>query len=182
MKRFKRGLAILLSACRISGMMPLPVSAEEVTAQLDVIDEAKAELSDEELAQLDLTRYDATVAKMMAPMGMDGAGEAMLVANVATPKYFSWDADKTLDVSKVSAEEINPQVYTMNTKDAVYTITGKNSNHTALQFVISEDCTVILDNTAFTAGLSYKEGEFDYGKRKFNNHFCLKHSDVFSAC
>ena len=162
--------------------MPLPVSAEEVTAQLDVIDEAKAELSDEELAQLDLTRYDATVAKMMAPMGMDGAGEAMLVANVATPKYFSWDADKTLDVSKVSAEEINPQVYTMNTKDAVYTITGKNSNHTALQFVISEDCTVILDNTAFTAGLSYQEGEFDYGKRKFNNHFCLKHSDVFSAC
>lgn len=54
MKGFKRGLAILLSACRISGMMPLPVSAEEVTAQLDVIDEAKAELSDEELAQLDL--------------------------------------------------------------------------------------------------------------------------------
>lgn len=106
----------------------------------------------------------------------------MLVANVATPKYFSWDTDKTLDVSKVSAEEINPQVYTMNTKDAVYTITGKNSNHTALQFVISEDCTVILDNTAFTAGLSYQEGEFDYGKRKFNNHFCLKHSDVFSAC
>lgn len=35
-------------------MMPLPVSAEEVTAQLDVIDEAKAELSDEELAQPDL--------------------------------------------------------------------------------------------------------------------------------
>ena len=82
----------------------------------------------------------------------------------------------------LSAEEINLQVYTMNTKDAVYTITGKNSNHTALQFVISEDCTVILDNTAFTAGLSYQEGEFDYGKRKFNNHFCLKHSDVFSAC
>ena len=69
----------------------------------------------------------------------------MLAANVATPKYFSWDANKTLDVSKVSAEEINPQVYTMDTKDAVYTITGKNSNHTALWFVISEDCTVIED-------------------------------------
>lgn len=73
---------------------------------------------------------------MMALMGMDGAGVAMLVANVATPKYFSWDANKILDVSKVSAEEINPQVYTMDTKDAVYTITGKNSNHTALRFVI----------------------------------------------
>lgn len=108
----------------------------EDTAQLDTIDEAKAEHADDELAQLDLTRYDAAAAKMMALMGMEGAGEAMLAANVATPKYFSWDANKILDVSKVSAEEINPQVYTMDTKDAVYTITGKNSNHTALRFVI----------------------------------------------
>lgn len=67
-----------------------------------------------------------------------------MAANVATPKDFLWDADKTLDVSTVSAEEINQQVYTMDTKDAVYTITGKNSNHTALRFVISEGCTVIL--------------------------------------
>ena len=29
MKRFQRGLAILLSACMIGGMMPLPASAEE---------------------------------------------------------------------------------------------------------------------------------------------------------
>ena len=43
----------------------------EDTAQLDTIDEAKAELADEELAQLDLTHYDAAVAKMMALMGMD---------------------------------------------------------------------------------------------------------------
>ncbi len=173
MKRFKRGLAILLSTCMIGGMMPITTSAqesvsgntiqtedtaisavqalidalpdadsitedrvEEVTAQLDAIDEAKAELTEEEMSQLDLTRYDAAAAKMMALMGMEGAGEAMLAANVATPKYFSWDANKILDVSKVSAEEINPQVYTMDTKDAIYTITGKNSNHTALRFVI----------------------------------------------
>ena len=117
MKRFKRGLAILLSTCMIGGMMPIttsaqePVSgntaqtedtaisaiqalidalpdadsitedsAEEVTAQHDAIDEAKAELTDEELAQLDLTRYDAAAAKMMALMGMEGAGEATFAA------------------------------------------------------------------------------------------------------
>lgn len=40
------------------------------------------------MGKLDLTRYDAAVAKMMALMGMDGAGEAMLAASVATPKYF----------------------------------------------------------------------------------------------
>jgi len=45
-------------------------SAEEVTAQLDAIDEAKAELTDEELAQLDLTRYDAASDKVMVLMGM----------------------------------------------------------------------------------------------------------------
>ena len=196
MKRFKRGLAILLSTCMIGGMMPITTSAqesvsgntvqtedtaisaiqalidalpdadsitednaEEITAQLDAIDEAKAELTDEEMAQLDLTRYDAAVAKVMALMGMEGAEQPMLAANVATPNYYSWNADKTLDVSKVPAEEINPQVYTMDTKDAVYKITGKNSNRTALRFVISEDCTVILDNTVFTAGLSYQDGK-----------------------
>ena len=134
-------------------------SVEEVTAQLDAIDEAKAELTDEEMSQLDLTRYDAAIARVMALMGMEGAEQPMLAANVATPNYYSWNADKTLDVSKVPAEEINPQVYTMDTKDAVYKITGKNSNRTALRFVISEDCTVILDNTVFTAGLSYQDGK-----------------------
>lgn len=116
MKRFKRGLAILLSTCMIGGMMPITTSAqesvsgntvqtedtaisaiqelidalpdadsitedsaEEVTAQLDAIDEAKAELADEKLAQLDLTRYDAAAAKMMALMGMEGAEQPMAI-------------------------------------------------------------------------------------------------------
>ena len=48
-------------------------SVEEVTAQLDAIDEAKAELTGEELAQLDLTRYDAAIDRVMALMGMAGA-------------------------------------------------------------------------------------------------------------
>ena len=49
--------------------------AEEVTAQLDTIDEAKAELTDEEMSQLDLTRYDAAIARVRALMGMAGAEE-----------------------------------------------------------------------------------------------------------
>ena len=165
MKRFQRGLAILLSACMIGGMMPLPASAEEsvsgntvqtesteqvqengeagtgglnkenkqpgteeapsedekssetdnetesetttdteaedtaiadvqtlidalpdadsitednvenVTSQLDAIDETKAELTEEEMSQLDLTRYDAAIDRVMALMGMAGAEE-----------------------------------------------------------------------------------------------------------
>ena len=67
-------------------------SVEEVTAQLDAIDEAKAELTDEEMSQLDLTRYDAAIARVMALMGMEGAEQPMLAANVATPNYYSWNA------------------------------------------------------------------------------------------
>ena len=116
MKRFKRGLAILLSTCMIGGMMPITTSAQEsvsgntvqtedtaisavqalidalpdadsitedsaekVTAQLDTIDEVKAELSDEELSQLDLTRYDAAIARVMELMGMEDAEQPMAI-------------------------------------------------------------------------------------------------------
>ena len=43
---------------------------EEVTAQLDAIDETKAELSDADMSQLDLTRYDAAINKVMVLIGM----------------------------------------------------------------------------------------------------------------
>lgn len=87
MKRFKRGLAILLSACMLGGMMPLPTSAQESVSGNTVQTESTEQVQEN-----------------------GEAGVAMSAANVATPEYFSWDADKTLDVSKVSAEEINPQV------------------------------------------------------------------------
>lgn len=45
-------------------------NVENVTSQLDTIDEAKAELSDADMLQLDLTRYDAASDKVMALMGM----------------------------------------------------------------------------------------------------------------
>ena len=55
-------------------------SAEEVTAQLDAIDEAKAELTDEELAQLDQTRYDAAINKVMVLMGMKEENDSEIAA------------------------------------------------------------------------------------------------------
>lgn len=45
-------------------------NVENVTSQLDTIDEAKAELSDADMLQLDLTRYDAAINKVMVLMGM----------------------------------------------------------------------------------------------------------------
>ena len=46
-------------------------NVENVTSQLDTIDEAKAELSDADMLQLDLTRYDAAINKVMVLMGMN---------------------------------------------------------------------------------------------------------------
>ena len=135
-------------------------SIEEVTAQLDAIDEAKAELTDEEMAQLDLTRYDAAAAKMMALMGMDGAGEAMLADMDTSPQYYTMQPGSTLDVTTVQMGELKPRVYQLNQNGATYTITGRRdtSSSTTLRFVISADCTVILKDTEFTAGIAYDDG------------------------
>ena len=48
-------------------------NAADAEAQLEAIDEAKVQLSDEELAVLDFTRYDAAVAALMALSGEPGA-------------------------------------------------------------------------------------------------------------
>ena len=45
-------------------------NVDDVTSQFDTIDEAKAELSDADMSQLDLTRYDAASDKVMVLMGM----------------------------------------------------------------------------------------------------------------
>ena len=71
-------------------------SAEEVTAQLDAIDEAKAELTDEELAQLDLTRYDAASDKVMVLMGMkeENDSEIAVQANDSAGKTEQQSTDE----------------------------------------------------------------------------------------
>ena len=55
-------------------------NVENVTSQLDTIDEAKAELTDEELAQLDQTRYDAAINKVMVLMGMKEENDSEIAA------------------------------------------------------------------------------------------------------
>ena len=55
-------------------------NVENVTSQLDTIDEAKAELSDADMSQLDLTRYDAAINKVMALMGIKEENDSEIVA------------------------------------------------------------------------------------------------------
>ena len=56
---------------------------EEVTAQLEAIDEAKAELTDEEIDELDITRY------MAAAAALGSLAAPMLLANAAPAEQFN---------------------------------------------------------------------------------------------
>ena len=58
-------------------------NAEEVKAQLDAIDEAKEKLSDEEIDELDMTRYAEAAAALGAPAA------PMLLANDSPDEQFS---------------------------------------------------------------------------------------------
>ena len=56
-------------------------NAADVEAQLEAIDEAKMQLSDEDFAVLDFTRYDAAAAALMALSGEPGAAFTPQTAN-----------------------------------------------------------------------------------------------------
>ena len=56
-------------------------NAADVEAQLEAIDEAKIQLSDEDFAVLDFTRYDAAAAALMALSGEPGAAFTPQTAN-----------------------------------------------------------------------------------------------------
>ncbi len=64
-------------------------NAEEVTAQLEAVDEAKAELTDEEIDELDITRY------MAAAAALGSLAAPMLLANAAPAEQFNLTPGET---------------------------------------------------------------------------------------
>ena len=58
MKRFQRGLAILLSACMIGGMMPLPASAEETVSENIIQTESTENTENLENAQSENEKHE----------------------------------------------------------------------------------------------------------------------------
>lgn len=73
-------------------------NVENVTSQLDTIDEAKAELSDADMLQLDLTRYDAASDKVMVLMGMkeENDSEIAVQANDSAGKTERQSTDEAI--------------------------------------------------------------------------------------
>ncbi len=60
-------------------------NAEDVAAQLTAIDEARAELTDEELDALDTTRYEAAVSALMTLAGTPGAEQPQTLEGETPP-------------------------------------------------------------------------------------------------
>ena len=73
-------------------------NVENVTSQLDTIDEAKAELSDADMLQLDLTRYDAASDKVMVLIGMkeENDSEIAVQANDSAGKTEQQSTDEAI--------------------------------------------------------------------------------------
>ena len=101
-------------------------NVENVTSQLDTIDEAKAELSDADMLQLDLTRYDAAINKVMVLMGMKEENDSEIAVQTND------SAGKTEQQSTDEAIVYQPAVETTDkydidddgTKDTVYEISN----------------------------------------------------------
>ena len=87
-------------------------NAEEVTAQLEAIDEAKAELTDEEIDELDITRY------MAAAAALGSLAAPMLLANAAPAEQFNLTPGGTYWFD-LSGENIPGTVNTGNSYGAV---------------------------------------------------------------
>ena len=87
-------------------------NAEEVTAQLEAIDEAKAELTDEEIDELDITRY------MAAAAALGSLAAPMLLANAAPAEQFNLTPGGT-DWFDLSGENIPGTVNTGTSYGAV---------------------------------------------------------------
>ena len=66
-------------------------NAEEVSAQLDAIDESKAGLTDEQSDKLDLTRYNVAVNAMLALSGANGANEPAVIAETSAHEHTNHD-------------------------------------------------------------------------------------------
>ena len=81
-------------------------NADEVSGQLDAIDEAKQALTEEQAARLDLTGYDAAAAAVLALAGEPDANEpAVLADTIGTQPSGSGTADAPYQIT-VAAELI----------------------------------------------------------------------------
>ena len=110
-------------------------NVDDVTSQFDTIDEAKAELSDADMSQLDLTRYDAASDKVMVLMGMkeENDSEIAVQANDSAGKTEQQSTDEA------SVTINGTTLYYATLEEAFSAADGKTATITMLN---DAECTV----------------------------------------
>ena len=109
-------------------------NAADVEVQLEAIDEAKVQLSDEDFAVLDFTRYDAAVAALMALSGEPDTAFAPQTANDHTHCYCggsitAGDHASHSDVTYTAWDGTSSITYTNNTAYVYLTGNATLSGH-----------------------------------------------------
>ena len=109
-------------------------NAADVEVQLEAIDEAKVQLSDEDFAVLDFTRYDAAVAALMALSGEPDTAFAPQTANDHTHCYCggsitAGDHASHSDVTYTAWDGTSSITYTNNTAYVYLTENATLSDH-----------------------------------------------------
>ena len=109
-------------------------NAADVEVQLEAIDEAKVQLSDEDFAVLDFTRYDAAVAALMALSGEPDTAFAPQTANDHTHCYCggnitAGDHASHSDVTYTAWDGTSSITYTNNTAYVYLTENATLSGH-----------------------------------------------------
>ena len=101
-------------------------NVENVTSQLDTIDEAKAELSDADMLQLDLTRYDAAINKVMVLMGIkeENDSEIAVQTNDSAGKTEQQSTDEAIVYQSAVETTDKYDIDDDGTKDTVYEISN----------------------------------------------------------
>lgn len=168
---------------------------DEVSDLLDAIDEAKARLTDEERAALDLTKYDAAAAKMAELMGEEGAGEPSVAADVITVTTNNRPSGGTLRNINLNAAMLRPTSSTWSSSDNLvyfgkyngseiaYRVLSAPSTQTNVNNCLLLDCNTILLYEKFDADGEKNSGQ-NYRPNEWNGsdlESWLNGSDFYQA-
>ena len=141
-------------------------NVENVTSQLDTIDEAKAELSDADISQLDLTRYDAAINKVMVLMGMkeENDSEIAVQANDSAGKTEQQSTDEAIVYQPAVETTDKYDIDDDGTKDTVYEISNAGQLYWFAELVNGTLDGVeqnTLANAILTANITVNENLLD---------------------